>query len=250
MKQVLRALRPALVGLSGLAVAFSPRAQAQKGVSKPDPASLPFEVGAMVQGGNGVTDNRDSFHFLMAGVHAGKVLTGDHGPGLVRGNFEYAVELFPFWQSYTPRLQRAQCTGSGVNQGSPTNPIRCSPFYTVGGTYTGVSVTPIILRWNLRGSRRVTPWIQGAGGLLWTNHKYPAYGSTVLNLGNDGPNSDTSVWNFTPQGGVGVHYFVRPRRSIDFGVNAMHISSASLGDRNPGVNASLQINVGYTWWRR
>ncbi len=225
------------------------RAGAQASLTKPDPASLPFEVGALVQGGNGVTDDRDGFHFLMAGIHAGKVLTGDHGPGALRGNFEYAVEAFPFWQSYTPRFQRASCTGSGVDPGSPTNPIHCSPLYTVGGTYTGLSVTPIILRWNFRGSRRVTPWVQGAGGVLWTNHKYPAYGSSILNLNNDGPNSDASVWNFTPQAGVGFHYFVRSRRSIDFGFNAVHISSASLGDRNPGVNASLQVDIGYTWWR-
>lgn len=248
IKQVVRALRPSLVGF--LALVFVSSSPGQEGVTKPDPATLPLEIGATVQGGNGITDDRDGFHFLMAGVHAGKVLTGDYGPRPLRGNFEYAVEVFPFWQSYTPRFQRAQCTGGGVDPGSPTNPIHCSPLYTVGGTYTGISITPIILRWNLRGSRRVTPWIQGAGGVLWTNHKYPAYGSTILNLNNDGPNSAASVWNFTPQGGVGLHYFVGPRRSIDFGVNAVHISSASLGDRNPGVNASLQVNVGYSWWRR
>ena len=221
----------------------------QEGITKPAAGSFPWEVGAIVQGGNGVTDDRDGFHFLMAGVHAGKVLTDNRGRGPLRGNFEFAVEFFPFWQSYTPTLQKALCTGSGVDPGTPSNPIRCSPLYTVGGTYTGVSVTPIILRWNLTGTRRLTPWVQGAGGLLWTNHKYPAYGSTMLNLNNDGPNADASVWNFTPQGGVGVHYFVSRTRSIDFGVNAVHISSASLGDRNPGVNASLQVNLGYSWWK-
>jgi hypothetical protein len=48
---------------------------------------------------------------------------------------------------------------------------------------------------------------------------------------------------------VGMHYFVKPRRSIDFGANAVHISNASMGDRNPGVNVTLQFNVGYTWWK-
>ena len=235
--------------LLGLTLAWPLAMAAQESVSKPDPAGLPLEIGAIVQGGNGVTDNRDGFHFIMAGVHAGKVLTANHGHGPLRGNFEYAAELFPFWQSSTPRLQRSQCTGSGVDPGSPSNPIRCSPLYTVGGTYTGISATPIILRWNLSGGRRVTPWVQAAGGLLWTNHKYPPYGSTILNLSNDGPNAETSVWNFTPQGGLGLHYYLSPKRSIDFGVNAVHISSASLGDRNPGVNASLQVNLGYTWWR-
>jgi lipid A 3-O-deacylase len=209
-------------------------------------ARLPFEVGAIVQGGNGLTQNRDSFHFLMAGVHAGKVLTGNMGPGLLRGNFEYAVEAFPFWQSYTPKFQRANCVA-----GAP-GIIQCSPLYTVGGTYTGASVTPIILRWNLVGTRRMSFWGQAAGGLLWTNHKYPAFPgptTTPLTLASDGPNTDASVFNFTPQGGVGLHYFVKPRRSIDFSANAVHISSASLGDKNPGVNASVQFSLGYSWWK-
>lgn len=205
---------------------------------------LPLEVGVLVQSGVGLTENRNSFKFLMAGVHAGKVLTDDHLSGPLHGNFEYAVEVFPFWQSYTPKFQRAQCTPvPGSDQPS------CSPLYTVGGTYSGVSVTPIILRWNFTGTRRISPWVQGAGGLIWTNHKYPAFGGLPLNLFNDGPNTDTSVWNFTPQFGVGLHYFVRPRRSIDFSANAVHISSASLGDKNPGVNASVQFSIGYSWWK-
>jgi hypothetical protein len=60
----------------------------------------------------------------------------------------------------------------------------------------------------------------------------------------------TSVWNFSPQGGIGVHYFLKPKRSIDLVVSGVHISSASLGDRNPGVNASIQIQAQYTFWTR
>jgi lipid A 3-O-deacylase len=205
---------------------------------------MPFEFGALVQGGNGLTEDRDGFHFIMAGAHAGKVLYKNDAKGMWRGNFEYAVELFPYWQSFTPKFQRANCTAipNSID-------INCSALYTVGGTYRGVSVTPIILRWNFNGTRRISPWVQGAGGLIWTNHKYPGFGSTVLNLNNDGPNTDTSVWNFTPQFGVGFHYFIKPRRSIDFSANAVHISSASLGDKNPGVNASIQFTLGYTFWK-
>lgn len=210
---------------------------------------LPLEVGALVQGGFGLTEDRGGFKFLMAGVHAGKVLTGNYGPGPLRGNFEYAVEVFPFWQSYTPRFQRKTC----VQIADPTQPggfeTSCSAPYTVGGTFTGASITPIILRWNFVGARRVSPWLQGGGGVVWTNHKYPAFGGPPYNVVNDGRNSDASVWNFTPQGGVGVHYFLSPRRSVDFGANAIHISSASLGDKNPGVNASVQFSLGYTWWK-
>jgi hypothetical protein len=205
---------------------------------------LPVEFGATVQGGFGLTENRGGFKFLMAGVHAGKVLYRRDKPGLLKGNFEYGVELFPYWQSFTPKFQRANCT---VVPNTPE--IACSPDYTVGGTFSGASVTPIILRWNFASGRKIAPYVQGAGGLLWTNHKYPAFGSPILNLTNDGPNTDASVWNFTPQGGVGLHYFITPARSIDFGANAIHISSASLGDKNPGVNASVQFSVGYTFWK-
>jgi hypothetical protein len=74
-------------------------------------------------------------------------------------------------------------------------------------------------------------------------------GFSSSTLGDNGPNDDTSVWNFTPQFGVGVHYFTSAKRSIDLGANAIHISSASLGDKNPGVNASVQFTLGYSWWK-
>jgi len=226
------------------ALAFS-TAAAQQGPANPlEGASSrqPFEYGVLVQGGNGLTDNRDGFHFLSAGVHAGRVLTNNRGSGFLRGNFEYAVEVFPYWQSFTPKFQRVSCVQPGAI-------ITCSAPYTVGGTFTGASITPIILRWNFARHGKFTPWFQGAGGVLWTNHKYPAYGDTTVNLTTNGPNGDASVWNFTPQGGAGLHYFTRPNRSIDFSAMGVHISSASLGDRNPGVNASVQFSVGYSWWK-
>lgn len=203
-----------------------------------------WEYGVVAQGGVGVTEDRSSFKFAMAGVHLGRVLTEQYGKGRLRGEFEYSVEFFPFWQSYTPVFQRESCTQIGTN-------LSCSAPYNVGGTFTGASFTPIMLRWNLTSHKKFEPWLQGAGGVLWTNHKYPAFPSagSQINLNNDGPNADASVWNFTPQGGVGVHYFFRPKRSIDIGANAVHISSASLGDRNPGVNASVQFTIGTTWWK-
>lgn len=204
----------------------------------------PWEMGVLFQGGKGITDQRDDFQFFMAGGHLGKVLTPEYGSGIFKGNFEYAVEIFPYWQSNTPTFQRYSCTGT-----PNPNVFNCVGPYTVGGTFHGVSVTPIILRWNFTHGHRIMPWAQAAGGVLWTNHKYPAYGQGEVNLQNMGPNSDASVWNFTPQGGVGLHYFLQPNRSLDFGANAVHISSASLGDRNPGVNASVQFSIGYTWWK-
>src|SRR5262249_34366955 len=154
--------------------------------------------------------------FFMAGVHVGKVLTGNLGHGALRGNFEYGVEVFPLWQSYTPVQQRQNC--APISPGSVT--YSCSTVFNVGGTFTGVSITPTIFRWNFAGTRRVAPWVQGAGGVIWTNHKYPAVGGPPACtpscvgtnsgnvLGNNLSNINTSVWNFTPQFGVGMHYFL------------------------------------------
>ncbi len=214
----------------------------------------PWNFGVLAQGGFGVTEQRSNFGFLMAGVRAGKVLTGNAGPGWLRGNFEYGVEVFPIWQSYTPTSLRQNCTTTTIFGGPEAS---CSAPFRIGGTFTGASITPIILRWNLAGTRHWAPWVQGAGGLVWTDHKYPAYGGPPVNnggisnssIGGNGANDDTSVWNFTPQFGVGVHYYLSAKRSLDFGANAIHISSASLGDRNPGVNASVQFTVGYSWWK-
>lgn len=200
-------------------------------------ANRPWEFGPFLQGGVGVGDRSD-FSFLSAGARLGKVITNEHLPGLLRGQFEYAGELMPYWQSFTPapHLQETRYEYQGQT-GSVLLPYN-------GGTFTGVSITPIILRWDLKPGRKIAPWIQGAGGLVWTNHKYPP--DIIVQHGQPG---GTSVWNFTPQFGIGFHYFVKPRQSLTFAANAIHISSASLGDRNPGVNASVQFQIGYTWWK-
>ncbi len=109
-----------------------------------------------------------------------------------------------------------------------------------------MSLTPVILRWNfLTRSRRIQPWFQG-GRRAYLHD--PQVSAGVLEVPHGTPGG-TSVLNFSPQGGGGVHYFISPKRSIDLGINAVHISSASLGDRNPGVNCSMQIQLGYTFWK-
>jgi lipid A 3-O-deacylase len=213
-------------------------AQASDAPAKAMLATDPWEFGAFFQGGLGQGDRND-FTFTSAGVRLGKVITHQHLPGIVRGQFEYAGELTPYWQSFTPPPHSGL-----VEYVTPAGQTACCVVVQYGGgTYTGFSIMPIILRWNFVPGRRFAPWIQGAGGLIYTTHKYPP--DILVQHGNAG---GTSVFNFTPQFGVGFHYFVKPRRSIDFAANAIHISSSSLGDRNPGVNASVQFQIGYTWW--
>jgi lipid A 3-O-deacylase len=196
-----------------------------------------WEFGPFFQGGFGVADRSD-YSFTGAGVRGGKILTHPWGPGLIRGRFEYGVEIMPFWQAHTPAPHYE--TVHYIFKGIP----QTAQVLVGGGTFTGASVTPIILRWDLMPRRKIAPWIQGGGGLIWTNHKFPP-----TFLVGEGPPGGTSVFNFTPQFGVGFHYFVKPKQSISFAANAVHISSASLGDTNPGVNASVQLQIGYTWWK-
>jgi hypothetical protein len=200
-----------------------------------------WEYGPFVNWGTGVGD-RSSYKFFWAGAQYGRSMFAPVHAGVLSGQFELGGNVMPLWQAYTPAAHTQ--TFYYVAPGCPTG--GCSTVAPVGGgTYRGVSLTPVILRWNfLNHSDRFKPWIQGAGGLIYTTHKFPP-----TQLVPHGTPGGTSVWNFTPQGGFGIHYFVRPQRSFDLGVNAVHISSASLGDKNPGVNASFQIQAGYTYWK-
>lgn len=196
--------------------------------------NMSWEYGPFVNWGSGIGD-RSSYKFLWAGFQLGKVMTPVLHAGPLSGQFEYAGNIMPLWQAYTPAPHAQQFVYEGKTYVEPIG----------GGTFRGMSLTPVILRWNfLKSSRRLQPWFQGAGGLIYTTHKFPP--DIMVPQGTPGA---TSVWNFAPQGGIGIHYFVRPKRSVDLGVNAVHISSASLGDRNPGVNASLQVQVNYTFWK-
>lgn len=202
-----------------------------------------WEYGVLVQGGMGLED-RTSFKFLLAGVHLGKVLTPEVGHGMLKGDFEAAVEVFPIWTSFTPTFQKLNCPAGA------TLASQCKGPTTSGGTYRGVSITPAIFRWNFTSGKKWMPWLQGAGGVIYTTRKYPGIGSlNVADPTQTGPSADTSVWNFDPQFGIGTHYFFKPKHSVDFSANAVHISSSSLGDKNPGVNTGVQFSVGYTWWK-
>lgn len=200
-----------------------------------------WEYGPFVNWGSGV-GSRSNFKFFWGGFELGKVLTPVVHARFLSGQFEFAGNIMPLWQAYTPppHLANYTCvTPSG-------QPYTCT-LPTGGGTFRGVSLTPVILRWNfLTHSRRIQPWFQAAGGLIYTTHKFPPNMLSNPALGIDG---GTSVWNFAPQGGFGIHIFTRAKRSIDLCVSGVHISSASLGDRNPGVNASVQVQVGYTFWK-
>lgn len=197
-------------------------------------AARRWEMGPFVNFGSGVGD-RTGYYFFAPGFQLGRNLTPIIHAGPLTGRFEFGVNVMPLWQAYTPS-PHSQVVNSGGTQ--ITQNIG-------GGTFTGASITPVVFRWNFATrSPRFTPWFQAAAGVVYTSHKFPPTVEVP-----EGTPGGTSVFNFRSGGGLGAHYFTRPRRSIDFLLSAEHISSASLGDKNPGVNASLQFQLGYTWWK-
>ncbi len=231
--------------LAGLCLALISSAAAQTAALPEDPANSafskrPWEWGPFFQGGEGA-GSRYGFTFTAAGVRVGKVITGQHFGSIFRGQFELAGEIMPYWQAFTPPPhQQAEVVYD------PAVGLSTTYYLPIGGgTYTGVSLTPVILRWDFKPRRRFAPFFQAAGGLIYTTHKFPP--DVLVTHGEPG---GTSVWNFSPQGGFGFHYFLKSGRAITFSGSGVHISSASLGDRNPGVNGSVTFQIGYTFFSR
>ena len=74
------------------------------------------------------------------GVRYGWVLTDAHGPGFLRGRFEYAVDVLPALIVFQP-----------------------------GGKAYGFGFDPWIMKWNFETGGRIWPYIEiGGGGLITT----------------------------------------------------------------------------------
>jgi len=130
--------------------------------------------------------------------------------------------------------------GSGLGRGTFEVDSEIMPFDdVVWGGYKniyGVGVNPLVMKWNFTHGKRIIPYFLAQGGMLWSTDNVPP--------------GNTSKVNFTSGPGIGLNYFVKPRRSVSFDFRATHLSNASLGAHNPGVNASLQWSAGYNWWKQ
>ena len=103
-----------------------------------------WELGADFGGGLGMGHDADT-SFLFGGVRLGRVLTDDHGPRGLRGNFEMLGEIRPVYEIRTP----------------------------LNGNVYSFHIMPIILRWNFKGWHRVSPYGQLAGGILFSTQRVP-----------------------------------------------------------------------------
>jgi hypothetical protein len=79
-----------------------------------------------------------------AGVRYGWILTDAHGPGLLRGRFEYAVDALPVVMVFQP-----------------------------GGKAYGFGFNPWVMKWDFETHRRISPYIEVGGGLLLSTRQIP-----------------------------------------------------------------------------
>ena len=130
--------------------------------------------------------------------------------------------------------------GSGLLRGTIELDAEIMPVdYVLWGGYQnvyGVGVNPLVMKWNFTRGHKLIPYFLAQGGVLWSSHNVPP--------------GNTSRFNFLSGPGVGFNYFLKPGRSVSFDLRATHLSNASLGAHNPGVNSSMQISIGYNWWKQ
>lgn len=84
------------------------------------------------------------------GLRYGWILTRPHGPGFLKGRFEYAVDAVPAFLVFQP-----------------------------ANTAYGAGINPLNLKWNFATREQIVPYIELSGGTLFTNHDVPAFTSRV-----------------------------------------------------------------------
>ena len=157
------------------------------------------ELGVWVGGGHSVPGGTTGTSVMNAGVRYGWVLTGDHLPGILRGKFEYAVDAVPMY------------------------------LVIKNGTTYGGGFDPLVLKWNFAGNKKVAPFVELAGGTLFSTREVPA---------------GTSAVNFRSGAAFGIH-ILRGTWGPTLAVRYEHISNAGLATPNPGIN-TVQVQVAIT----
>jgi hypothetical protein len=102
-------------------------------------------------------------------------------------------------------------------------------------TAYGVGFNPLGLKWNFARRGRFSPYFELSGGVVFTNHSVPTYTNDV---------------NFTPSAALGTH-ILGEKYNWSVEVRYLHISSAGLGNYNPGLNTvQVRLGVGKFWKKK
>ena len=126
--------------------------------------------------------------------------------------------------------------GSNALRGSFEMAVDVIPlnYFWFGGNgqYAG-AINPFIAKWNFTGGKTVSPYLAAVGGVVFSPSNLPP--------------GDTSQVNFTSGLELGAQWFHQSKNSLDFAVKIYHLSNASIGTKNPGINGAVQFMLGYTW---
>lgn len=162
-----------------------------------------WDIGVWAAGATGEesTNSLTEAQVSEAGVYVGKFMNHEAESGWRRGILEYGFNVIPLF--ITSKSQRVH----------------------------GGALEPLVLRWNFaRGVGRISPYVELAGGGVFTTANLPA--------------GNTSTVNFSARGGGGFRVFAGKRQSLDIGCSWSHISNANLGNRNPEFNG-IEVKLGY-----
>jgi lipid A 3-O-deacylase len=108
------------------------------------------EVQVWTGGGHSVPGGTSNTSVWNLGVRYGWIITRPHGPGFLKGRFEYAVDAVP---AFVVFQQANTAFGAGIN--------------------------PMNLKWNFATRSSVVPYFELSGGTLFTNHDVPNFTSRV-----------------------------------------------------------------------
>jgi lipid A 3-O-deacylase len=127
--------------------------------------------------------------------------------------------------------------GSGRFRGTLEYGFDVMPLYPVhfDRWVYGGGMNPVVLKWNFTSGKRIVPYGELSAGFLIHTQNIPP--------------GDTSQVNFIEGIGGGFQVFRNPKHAWYLGAKVFHMSNASLGRTNPGVNTSLQFTMGYTWFK-
>jgi hypothetical protein len=117
---------------------------------EPAPEGGGHEVQIWTGGGYTVPGGTKDTGIWNAGLRYGWVLSDPHGPGFLKGRFEYALDAIPVFLVFQP-----------------------------ANTAYGVGFDPVVLKWNFVPKDTFSPFIELNGGVLFTNHNVPTVANNV-----------------------------------------------------------------------
>jgi hypothetical protein len=92
-------------------------------------------------------------------------------------------------------------------------------------TIYGAGLSPVGFKVNFGQESWIKPFIGASVGFLYFT--------------DDVPVPDSSRFNLTPEIGLGLQFFLAPKRAVTVGYKYHHISNAGRSRRNPGMDSNL-----------